>query len=635
MRRLSFILTICCLVAIQVQAQYNYPVAYIPDALKTNANVVVRESTTLIDIDPTFSVREHYKIVYTILNSNGDDDALIYIPYDEDRKVKNVKANVYDARGLKLENIGKNDIYDQSYSDGSFEVTDSRIKIIDLRQKTYPYTVEVKFEIAKKYIYQYRSWFPIEGEHTAVQKSTYTVHFPPGLEPRIFSKNIGDPVKGQVKEKSSYSWSVANLMAMESQSLAPPLTELYPYVRLAPSNISMDKRHGAAESWKTFGQWFYELNKNRDDLSTSSQAKVRSLIDGATTEREKIKTIYEYLQNNTRYVSVQLGIGGLQTFEADFVDQNRWGDCKSLTNYTKAMLKVAGIPSYFALVEAGKNARKVEASFPSDQFNHVILCVPQKQDTIWLECTSQKGPFGYMGNFTGDRNVLVVNESGGHLVRTPVYAMEENTTNRTVDIAIDADGMAKIKVEAKYQALEYEDLGMNFAIHQSADKQKKWLYKKLQLNNAKINSFKLEQKGEEIPVGIENIDLEIRNFAKVSGKRFYFEPNVFNKIQWIPPKSSERIHDIVLKTDWQNKDVVNISVPENISPEYIPEPIAFTSAFGTYEMSIENIEGSLVYTRKITINKGSYDKSLYPQLIDFYKKIKKSDKSKVVFLKKT
>src|SRR5690606_36041786 len=98
---------------------------------------------------------------------------------------------------------------------------------------------------------------------------------------------------------------------------------------------------------------------------------------------------------------------------------NNYGDCKALSNYMKALLKEAQIPSQLVIVKAGKN-KDLWADFSAiGQANHMILCVPMVKDTVWLECTSQRNPYNYLGSFTGDRNVILVSDEGGKVVKTP------------------------------------------------------------------------------------------------------------------------------------------------------------------------------------------------------------------------
>lgn len=155
-----------------------------------------------------------------------------------------------------------------------------------------------------------------------------------------------------------------------------------------------------------------KLIQDRDVLDVSTIEKIKSLVAGVTNPIEKAKIVYKFVQDKTRYISVQIGIGGWEPIAANQVDKVGYGDCKGLTNYTKALLDAVGITSYFTLVYA-QQKRNIVKDFSSMQGNHAILNIPNNGNDIWLECTSQTISFGFLGDFTDDRDVLVVTPEGG------------------------------------------------------------------------------------------------------------------------------------------------------------------------------------------------------------------------------
>ena len=160
---------------------------------------------------------------------------------------------------------------------------------------------------------------------------------------------------------------------------------------------------------------YYDLIKVTHDLSESTINEIQELVKNENSKIDKAKKIYQYVQDKVRYISVQVGIGGWKPFNASEVDKSSYGDCKALTNYTMSLLKAANIKSNYSLVYAGNSQRNIEGDFTSIQGNHVILNIPQDtKEDIWLECTSQKMPFGFIGDFTDNRDVLVISP------RTPI-----------------------------------------------------------------------------------------------------------------------------------------------------------------------------------------------------------------------
>ena len=173
-------------------------------------------------------------------------------------------------------------------------------------------------------------------------------------------------------------------------------------------------------------------------------------------DREKIFILYDFLQKNTRYISIQLGIGGWQPFEAAYVAEKKYGDCKALSNYMIALLKEAGITGKYVEIYGGKSPPPFIEDFSFSQSNHVISCVPLNKDTIWLECTSQTVSPGYMGSFTGNRKALLIDETGGHVVQTPVYRAGDNLRLRIVKAVADEQGNLSAEITNTYSGLQQD-----------------------------------------------------------------------------------------------------------------------------------------------------------------------------------
>jgi transglutaminase-like putative cysteine protease len=110
-------------------------------------------------------------------------------------------------------------------------------------------------------------------------------------------------------------------------------------VLFAPAAFEIQGYKGEMNSWQEFGKFQYILNSKRDELPANIIQQVNELTAGASDNAEKVKLLYAFLQKNTRYISVQLGLGGWQPIEASRVAQTGYGDCKALTNYMHSLLK--------------------------------------------------------------------------------------------------------------------------------------------------------------------------------------------------------------------------------------------------------------------------------------------------------
>jgi hypothetical protein len=319
---------------------------------------------------------------------------------------------------------------------------------------------------------------------------------------------------------------------------------------------------------------------------------------------------------------------------ASDVDKLSYGDCKALTNYTKVLLDAVGVPSYYTILYAGDSERDIINDFSSMQGNHAILGVPEGDEIIWLECTEQDKPFGYLGNFTDDRDVLIVTKEGGKIVHTKVYSDEENLQEYRASVRInDAGGMTGF-LEGKYQGLQYDG---KYYWDKKTDEEKRTAYKERwdYINGLMIESIKLNDNKTDI-VFTEKLNINASNYATKIGDDLLLCANVFNQSQYIPSRISNRKQELFIGEGYKDIDHLDITLPEGYTVESLPEDTIMESKFGSYSISFKELaENKIEYKRNLLIKKGTYPSEDYPAYRSFRKKIAKLDKSKILLKLKT
>ncbi len=628
------LLIIICLVFFSfsnLKAQYNYNL--IPDSLKKNADYIILEDYQEFKVINEGEATEHIKFAVVVNNKYANRYEHIAIGYNKNLKLNSFSAEIYDAAGNRVKKLKNGDIEDVSAISGYSLYEDDRQKILHFNYNQYPFIIVYEYERTRKGLLNYPSWSFQSHFNISVLSSKLDFIIPEGMEFQYKEYNLKNKVKvSDVKGGKLYSWEETMLVAKKPQELLPPSQYFLPILILAPISFKMDEYEGSFKSWNDFAKWNYELNKGRDIIPVETYEQIKSLVKDAQTDIEKAKILYEYMQNKTRYVSVQLGIGGFQTFPAEYVDKNGYGDCKALTNYMYTLLEKVGVKSNYVLVSAGENAPDIITDFPSNQFNHVILCIPQENDTVWLECTSQKQPFGFLGSFTDDRHVLVVGEEGGGLAKTERYGKEINTRVRTATVVVDKEGCAKINMKTVFNGLFFED---RYGIEEySFEDQKKVLNKIYNVPGMSIKLVKYNLNKNRIPSITEIIEMDVNKFSSISSKRMFMKLNLFSGTVNVPEKNDERTLPFEIKRGYTVIDSIHIQIPEGYKVEALPPEKNYNTKFGVYYRKVSVNERDIIYVRKLITEKGFYPASDYADFYNIRKKIKKADKAKLVLVKK-
>lgn len=632
MSKITCLLFTCCILTYGA-AFAQFPVSDITPQLKDGADMIVRLSEKEIQLKSksTAVIRNHY--VYTILNSNADAFAEMVVHYDKLRKVNSVEGNIYDASGARIRSLKKSEVKDYSNTSESNLADDDRVKHHSFGHRIYPYTVEYETVVEYDGMFSLPAWIPVVNEKVAIQRSIFKVSASNDYQLRYKTFNYpGEPVISEVKKMKEYQWAVTDLKAIEDEPYKPSWHEITPTVLIAPSSFEMQRYSGNLNTWKDFGDFMYRLNAGRDQLPAHIRQKVHQLTDAISDPKKKIDILYKFLQQNTRYISIQLGIGGWQTLDANFVATNGYGDCKALSNYMTALLKEASIPSYTVLIKAGRNENDLISDFSSNQFNHVVVCVPQGKDSTWLECTSQTTPAGYMGSFTGNRQALLVSETGSMLVNTPYYLPADNLLNRKITATVTESGELLADVLNYYTGIQQDRLD-GMLKNTSNTQFKEYMREKFDLPAYEIAEFSHASKPGNIPSIEEKLKLKVPHFGSVTGKRLFINPNILSVSSFKIKDAANRRYDFEMKTGFVDTDTVEIIIPAGYKPESVPPAVDIKTSFSQYKSSVSIQPGKILYIRYYQQQAGRIPAAGVKEIADFFDKIYKSDHSRVVLIK--
>jgi len=611
----------------------SYNVALIPDSLKKDAQVVVREQEEVLEIKSPAKAIVKRRRVLTVLDERGENSGSFGSGYDNHSSINSISGTLYDAAGKELKHVKKKDMEDRSYVSEGNLIDDYRYKAYNFYYRTYPYTVEYQEEKEYDGIRFFNNWEPLLAPEISTQHSKYVIIAPKDYQVRYKSVNSDyQPVITISGDKKIYTWEAASLPDSSLETWGPKWDDIAPYVMLAPSDFESQGYKGNMSTWENYGKFMNQLRAGRDVLPEDIKRKVHELTDSLKDKRQKIYVLYDFMQRNTHYISIQLGIGGWQPFPADYVAAKRYGDCKALSNYMVALLKEAGITAKYVEIRAGQNASPMVEDFPSFQSNHVISCVPMGKDTIWLECTSQTESPGFMGTFTGGRKAILIDDDGGHIVRTPSYGAADNLRCRVVDAGIDVDGNLDAAVNTRYTGVRQE-IPHSLMYDVSPDFREKYLNSLFNLPTYKVDKSHYEEQKGTIPEVKEYLHVLSPNYGSVSGKRLFITPDLFDKSGIRLPAEHDRKYDCIYDRAFTDIDSITIRIPSGYKPESVPQELKLESKFGRYSASVKVLSDKIVYYRRWEESVSRFPPSDYAELTRFYEKIYKADRSRIVLVK--
>ncbi|GAA4084840.1 DUF3857 domain-containing protein [Mucilaginibacter panaciglaebae] len=624
-------------VSFVVHAQTNYSIDLIHKNILPYASAVVRNQETVVEIKSADNVLTHFKTAITVLNINGDHLARVMIWHNKTTLLHDVKGVIYDSFGKQIRKFNESNFEDLDASHDFSLFEDSRVKYYSPAVTDYPYTISYEYELRSKQTLTLPEWSPNPNTGLAVEKSSFKLLCKPDFN--LSYKEINMPQKAVITTgdggTKSYNWEVTDLKAIREEPYSPDDKTYLSSVEIVPQNFYYDGFTGSFTDWISLGKWTYDrLLTGRGGLPDATISRIKTLTANITDPKEKARKIYEYMQGKTRYISIQIGIGGYQPMLASDVDRLNYGDCKALVNYTHALLKIANIDSWYCVVQAGTPKVSMQPDIASmNQGNHAILCIPFKNDTTWLECTSQQIPFGFLSDFTDDRLVLACTAEGGKLLHTPKYTADANQQIRRATFNINPQGVLSGNMETIFRGLQYDNRG--HLLTSSATEQSKMIKNIYPINDMEIASLSFKHDRAALPAIVENLKLTAPDYAKATNNSLNFLINPVNRFKNVPHAIRSRLTPVFINEGYVNEDEITFNIPAGYKLERIPLNVHLNKPFGSYDATLIFDNNHLIYKRTLRLNDGSYAKDIYDELVEFLQKVADADNYSVSMVRTT
>src|SRR5271154_6466303 len=415
----------------------------------TVAVVLLDEQQTTVKENGEIETR--HRRAYKLLRPEAREDyGYAAVRFDNETKISFFKAWTITHDGKEME-LKEKDAVEGSWT--SFEVfTDLRAKGIKFSAAD-PGSV-VGYEYVQKHRpfvfeddWQFQSKIP-------TRRARFSLQVPPGWEFTNYWANFPKR-EPQSSANNLYVWEIENIPGTEVEPEMPPFPTIEGRMDIKYFPRDPALRAKTTGSWNDIGVWYANLTSGSRAPSPAMQQKVTELTAGVSDPLKKMQVLAAYVQQQIRYVAIEIGIGGLQPHPAADVFKHQYGDCKDKVTLLSTMLKQVGIDSYYVMVDTHRGI--VNPDFPSLRGNHMIMAIrlpeevsitnlyatvedPQLGRLLFFDPTDEFVPLGYLPSDLQQNYGLVVTSDSGKVMLLPLLPPPTNRLLRTATLTLGPTG---------------------------------------------------------------------------------------------------------------------------------------------------------------------------------------------------
>ena len=564
-------------------------------------------------------VLQKVRMSILIQSKEGADYVVRIIPLDSYSKIKEIQGYLEDHNGKKIKKLKKEDVFTKSNPTSGTLYSDHLISYFYLEHNEYPFTVHYEYEVEKKQFLYIDYWYPFLYDAIPNEYSSFELWVNDTIDIRIKELNIDHVEPTKNEEYYVYHWEFTDLKAQkESESYMPVNGYHLPYVYIVPRKFNYEI-DGSFESWNSFGKFKAQLNSGLHDLPQSELDRIDVLLEGIDDRKEKIEALYQYTQDETRHVNITIEEGGYKAYPASYVVENRFGDCKAFSNYFQALLKHIDIPSFYSSIYSGSENKYFIKDFPSQQFNGIILYLPE--DSMWVDPTSQYG-CGYVGTWIQNQYALVCNSDSSFLLKTPALEKEDVENYRLIYIKEFSSNNAELKVKNVYRGEMYELVNGIYKTYNSSKKVelfRDYFIEDKILAPEKINITHLTDESCMV--------LDYKTYSKSILQNVGDETLIEIPTFYIPviERVKYRDYDVQIQYPYHYTDKIIIEKNNERRVIQLPESEEYITEFGEYIVNVTEDKKHIVIEKEYYLKRNYISKDNYEGFRNFLQNSRKID----------
>ncbi|HET7871264.1 MAG TPA: DUF3857 and transglutaminase domain-containing protein [Terriglobales bacterium] len=612
---------------------------------KTDA--VLMYSETLVNVISTDKIKTTVREAYKILRPGGRERGTVLVFLNSNRKVTSLHAWSIPAQGKDYEVKDKAALeVSPPMINGAELIDDVKARIVRIPASEPGNIVGYEYEIEEHPLVLQENW--VFQSEDPVRESRFTLQLPPGWEYKASWLNYAE-TKPIAVGNSSWQWVLNDIKPVREEDDMPPLRGVLG--RMVVSFIPPGGFNANGFSnWRQMGDWYRSLTAGRTDASPEIKRRVAELTAQAKTQFEKMKAIARFLQQDIRYVAIELGIGGLQPHLAADVFTHRYGDCKDKATLMRSMLREIGVESYYVVINTERGSVTPETPAYAGGFNHAILALKLPQDAVdssllatvlhpslgkllFFDPTNELTPFGQISGHLQSSYGLLVGPDGGELVELPKQPASTNSVQRVAKLTLEPNGILQGDVEEKRVGDRAQS--QRYALRNvTKDSERVKPIESLLASSfsrfriTKATALNLQQ--PDLPLGF-NYSFVVEGYAQNAGGLLLVRPRVLgSKARALLEKKEQRKFPVEFEGPVQDIDTFEITLPPGYEVDDLPPPVDAEFSFASYHSKTHAKGNVITYTRTFEVKELSVPVSKAEELKKFYRIIAGDERNTAV-----